>query len=146
MGVVGFYTEKPPHKVGLDENKAIEEICGKSTWNCSFSRIAPLRVTFFDKRKKNVCQGECVYQISDWYLFSMCPKGAVQTHIFTRFLERLLASREFWKFPEMFNNQVKKGGIRKSVTWNRDWKGKNGKKSNILQKYRKSTIRQVWLH
>ena len=38
---------------------------------------------FFEKNKKSVFRyglGECVYQISGLYLFSLWPKGAVQTH------------------------------------------------------------------
>ena len=68
---------------------------------------------FFEKTNKNPVfrygLGECVYQISGQYLFSFWPKGAVQvhkptdpqTHIFTsenkNILDRMLASRRFWK-------------------------------------------------
>ena len=51
---------------------AIEEICGKSTWHGSFSRLAALRVTFW-KNKKTVSRyglEECVYQITGLYHFS----------------------------------------------------------------------------
>ena len=59
-----------PFLTSEKKHKAIEEICGKSTWRDSFSRLAVLRIVLSKKQKKHILRygpGLCVYLISGLY-------------------------------------------------------------------------------
>ena len=86
------------------KNKAIEEICRKSPWHASLSRLAAVRVIslkkpFLDKVNWSICAEFQVYIV---YRFSFGQEAWHNTYIHTYtceiriILDRLLASRGFW--------------------------------------------------